>query len=152
MDKYVRCVRHMPRMRRDRVMFTRVRMRRGQNCVRVLCALRVPRMLRDCVCACVCGGVPETECACAAVHVRDTCARAVCTACACEMCVCGVRASCRMPVICRACIIGGRQMCVRVYGRLCRRGQSAWTFTASRVCVRACRASCAGYLRVDTSA
>lgn len=31
------------------------------------------------------------------------------------MCVCGVRASCRMPVICRACIIGGRQMCVRVY-------------------------------------
>ena len=122
--------------------------------------------------ACVCGGVPETECACAAVHVRDTCARAVCTACACEMCVCGVRASCRMPVICRACIIGGRQMCVRVYGgfhsgqhrsdgsvrvprvygRLCRRGQSAWTFTASRVCVRACRASCAGYLRVDTSA
>lgn len=171
-DKCVRCVRHMPRMRRDRVMFTRVRMRRGQNCVRVLCALRVPRMLRDCVCACVCGGVPETECACAAVHVRDTCARAVCTACACEMCVCGVRASCRMPVICRACIIGGRQMCVRVYGgfhsgqhrsdgsvrvprvygRLCRRGQSAWTFTASRVCVRACRASCAGYLRVATSA
>lgn len=109
--------------------------------------------------ACVCGGA-------------KLCARAVCTACACEMCVCGVRASCRMPVICRACIIGGRQMCVRVYGgfhsgqhrsdgsvrvprvygRLCRRGQSAWTFTASRVCVRACRASCAGYLRVDTSA
>ena len=50
-DKYVRCVRHMPRMRRDRVMFTRVRMRRGQNCVRVLCALRVRARCVYAVCA-----------------------------------------------------------------------------------------------------
>lgn len=105
-DKYVRCVRHMPRMRRDRVMFTRVRMRRGKT----VCA---------CCVHCVCRGCSETvyvrayaagfpklsaralPCMCE-IRVRVLCAlrvRALRVRARCVYAVCARRAGCRSSVV-----------------------------------------------------